>query len=86
MGAPSDCFVLGPDGEGSGGSGPGYHRLPGHRSPWSPLDMDTHLTCLLPGKHLSSPGLLIKAEGAYAQAGEVILLHCGLLSFISFLT
>lgn len=41
---------------GEGRSGRDHHRLPGYRSPWSPLDMDTHLTCSLSEKLLFSPG------------------------------
>lgn len=70
---------------GSGKGGLGHHSVPGYRSPWSSLDVDTHLTCLLSWKILFSPGLLIKAMGACAQEGEGIFPHLGLLNFISFL-
>lgn len=58
----------------------------GTGAPGTPLDVDTRLNSLLSRKLLSSPGLLIEAKGAYAQAGEGILPHPGLLTFSSFLT
>lgn len=82
-GTPLDSLVLGPKGEGSGRSGPGHPWLPGYWGPWSLLDVDIHLNSLLSRKLLSSPGFLVKAKGAYAQAGEGILPHPGLLTFIS---
>lgn len=67
------ALSLGPMQRWAGGNGPGHHKLPASRSPWSPLDVDTHLTCLLCGKLLSSPGLLIQAKGSRLNLAKLFL-------------